>query len=147
MKNQSDHPSTRDLSPEFLLVQSDMSESQRIVQLSGGGDDVGVSSFRRRRRLSSAVFGSPSSSSTAPSSSFSFRSVSEAVVVKSPGSEGAVAPLSCSELEESLFFSLSRLGVLVLPPAAGLDDVWFVSLASPVAASVRGGVSVATVVR
>lgn len=80
-------PKQPHVSSEFLLVHSDMSESGHADQLSGGGgdDDDAVSSLRRRRRLSSAAFGSPSSSSTAPSSRFSFLSVSEEVEVESAG--------------------------------------------------------------
>lgn len=84
-------PST---SSEFLLVHSNMSESEGLDQLSGGGeDDAAVSSLRRRRRLSSAALGSPSST-TAPSSTVSRISAPEGEV-ESAGWEETVAP-SCS---------------------------------------------------
>lgn len=83
-KKANGEPKQLNTSSEFLLVQSDMSESGQVDQLSGGGeggdddDDGVVSSLRRRRRLSSAAFGSPSSPSSTPSSIFSFLSVESA---------------------------------------------------------------------
>lgn len=127
------------VSSESPLVRSHSTESRLLNQLSGGGGDeeedgVAVSSLRRRRRLSSAALGSPSSPSAASSLVGSLLSVSEEAEVESAGWEVTVAPLEGPETEESSGLGLSE----------GADATW---LASAVLPSVRGGESVATVLR
>lgn len=131
------HP---DVSSESLLVRSRAAESRLSHQLSGGGGDeddgVAVSSLRRRRRLSSAALGSPSSPSAASSLVGSLLSVSEEAEaeVESAGWEVTAAPPEGPETEESSGPGLSAVA----------DAVWLASVVLP---SVRGGVSVATVLR